>query len=374
MQRCYSSVVRAVFGLLLTLGVVSTTQADNGISTTISGFGTIGGTYTGDAAYTYIHNPSEFKATNSQFDLGLDSRIGVQATFTYGTQLSVIVQEEAKRRGSENFSLGSEWAYLQYAPIGDVKLRLGRVALATFLMSDSRDVGYAQPWFRAPNEIYEADPFETLDGGQVLWQANMGQLELDLAGAYGTTSQTERSGVNTSTVSAKSAYNFAATVTYEDLLLRITESATSAPVTLPLGPLTVVDYVVNDKFLSVGFQYDNGTAIVLSEWAKRTQNDAPLLTLPLLRSNQWYVAGGWRFGKLTPLLIYGTVNEGSSLLATAQSSATCSASLRYDIVRNVALKTQFSNPQALNPSYWTAPNHASRERVTVISVGADFLF
>ncbi len=160
MQGSYSPIVRAVFSLLLTQGVVSTTQADNGISTAISGFGTIGGTYTGDSAYTYVHNSSEFKATNGQFDLGLDSRIGVQAIFTYGTQLSVVVLEEAKRRGSENFSLGAEWAYLQYAPADDVKLRLGRVALATFLMSDSRDVGYAQAWFRAPNEVYQTEPFE----------------------------------------------------------------------------------------------------------------------------------------------------------------------------------------------------------------------
>ncbi len=154
----------------------------------------------------------------------------------------------------------------------------------------------------------------------------------------------------------------------------MTETATSVPVSLPFGPPTGLNYVVNDKFLSVGFQYDNGKAIVLSEWAKRTQNNAPLLNLPLLRSNQWYVAGGWRFGKLTPLLIYGTLNEGSSLLTPAQSSATWSASLRYDIVRNVALKAQFSNPQALNVAYWTAPNYASNERVNVISVGADFVF
>ena len=37
---------QAALSLLLTLGVVSTTQAENGVSTAISGDGTAGGTFT----------------------------------------------------------------------------------------------------------------------------------------------------------------------------------------------------------------------------------------------------------------------------------------------------------------------------------------
>ena len=88
MKGLYASTLTAVIGVTVTLGVVTSVRADSGINTTISGFGTMGGTYTGDG-YTYIHNPSEFKTTNSQFDLGLDSRIGVQADLSYGTDLSV---------------------------------------------------------------------------------------------------------------------------------------------------------------------------------------------------------------------------------------------------------------------------------------------
>jgi hypothetical protein len=373
MQGLQTLFIRAALGLPLMLAAGSVARADNGINTTIGGFGTLGGTYTGDG-YTYFNNPSEFKATNSQFDLGLDSRIGVQADFTYGSELSVIVQEEAKRRGSENFSLGTEWAFLQYAPTSDVKVRLGRVALATFLMSDSRDVGYAQPWFHAPNEIYTSEPFESLDGGQALWRVDVGPVGLHLEGEYGTTSQTEQTGNLQVAVSATSAYNLAAALTYENFLLRVAETAVSFPLTLPLGPTTVVSYSVHDKFLSAGFQYDNGKAIVLSEWAKRTENDAPLVNLPLTSSNEWYVAGGWRFGKLTPLLIYGKWDSSRSLLFPPASPATWSASLRYDIVRNLALKAEFSRPQASNAAYFTSPDYASSERVDVISVGADFVF
>jgi len=372
MQGCYSPLVQAAVSLLLMLGVVSSAQADSEIGTTISGYGTIGGTYTSDG-FTYIHNPNESKATNSPFDLGLDSRIGVQAEFTYGTDLSVIVQEEAKRRGRENFSLGTEWAFLQYTPTPDVKLRLGRVALATFLMSDSRDVGYAQPWFRAPNELYTNEPFESLDGAQAHWKVNLGPVGLHLEGAYGTTSQTLQAQTLSIMVSAKSAYNLAATLTYGNFLLRVAETSISFPLTLPLGPAIAVTYTDHDKFLSAGLQYDDGRAIVLSEWAKRTENDIPLVNLPLDISNQWYVAGGWRFGKLTPLLIYGNWSGGLSVLGPATFAATWSASLRYDVVHNLALKAQFSRPP-VSVVYFANPNLAVSERVNVFSVGADFVF
>jgi hypothetical protein len=374
MKGLHAPALKADLCSVLTFGVIVTTQADSEFNTTISGFGTIGGTYTGDSAYTYYHNGSEFKATNSQFDLGLDSRVGVQADFTYGTDLSVIVQEEAKRRGSDNFSPGTEWAFLQYAPTSDVKLRLGRVALATFLMSDSRDVGYAQPWFNAPNDIYGSEPFETLDGGQAFWHVSMGPVGLQLQGAYGTTNQTEQTGSITVVTSAKSAYNLAASLTYEDFVLRVAETAVSFPLTLQLGPTTAVSYSNHDKFRSAGFQYDNGKAILLSEWGKRTENDAPLVNLTVSTSNAWYVAGGWRFQKFTPLLILGKWDPSLSLATPAESSTTWSASLRYDIVRNLALKAQLARPQVSNISYFTTADFLSRERVNVISVGADFVF
>src|SRR5665811_2319478 len=76
--------------ILFALCLSNAAQADEGISTAISGYGTIGGTYTGHSSLFYIQSPSEFKATNSQFDLGVDSRIGVQANFAYGDQISIL--------------------------------------------------------------------------------------------------------------------------------------------------------------------------------------------------------------------------------------------------------------------------------------------
>jgi hypothetical protein len=45
----------------------------------------------------------------------------------------------------------------------------GRVVLPTFVVSDSIDVGYSVPWFRAPNEVYATNPFDYFDGAQAIW-------------------------------------------------------------------------------------------------------------------------------------------------------------------------------------------------------------
>jgi hypothetical protein len=201
---------------------------------------------------------------------------------------------------------------------------------------------------------------------------NLGAVGLDLEGSYGTTSQSLIIGVPF-VVEAKYEYNLAAALSYKDVLLRVAETTISTPLTLPLGP-TPTNYTANDKFFAVGFQYDNGKAIVLSEWAKRTQNDIPLLNIPLGASSQWYVAGGWRFGKLTPLVTYAASTWKNSIISSARSYNDPSVSLRYDIASNVALKAQISRDQASNPIIWTTNNPASNERINVFSLGADFVF
>jgi hypothetical protein len=346
----------------------------NGISTTISGYGTVGGTFTSDNRYTYVHDPTEFQGAGTQFDAELDSRIGLQAIVDFGSGFSVTAQELGRERGNDAFSLGTEWLFAQYAPDSDWKFRLGRVALSTFLFSDSREVGYAAPWFHAPNEVYSAEVFQYLDGGQVLWHHNLGSFGLGLEGSYGSSTEPFEAFGAQFTVKARNMGNVAATLQYRDFSLRLARTTMSISQTLPLTPTFSVSYDLKDTFDSAGLQYDNGTAIVLSEFAKRSQNSAPVVNVPLADSNSWYVAGGWRFGKLTPLLIYGSFNPRQSLAYTNANDASWSASVRYDVVRDVALKAQISRPQARNEAYWITPSPSSDQRVTVFSLGADFVF
>jgi hypothetical protein len=374
MQGVQTLSTRAALWMALMLAAGNAAKADNGISTTISGYGTVGGTFTSDNRYAYIHDATEFEGAGSQLDVALESRIGLQAVVDFGSGFSVTAQELARQRGSDKFSLGTEWLFAQYSPDSDWKLRLGRVALATFLFSDSREVGYTAPWFHAPNEVYSTEQFQHLDGGQVLWHRNLGSFGLGLEGSYGSATEPFQAFGTQFTVDARSMGNLAATLQYRDFSFRLARTKFSVFQTLPLSPTLIISYDLKDTFDSAGLQYDNGKAMVLGEFTKRSENKAPIVNMPLAVSNSWYVAGGWRFGKLTPLLIYGKFNPRQSLVYTDASYGTWSASVRYDVVRNVALKAQVSRAQARNEAYWITPSPTADERVNVFSLGADFVF
>jgi hypothetical protein len=355
-------------------GWAGAAAADDGINTTISGYGTLGGTFTSDTQFAYHHDGTEFTGAAEQFDIGIESRLGVQALVDFGSGFSVTAQELIRQRGSSEWSLGTEWAYLQYATDSNLKFRLGRVVVGTFLLSESRNVGYAAPWFRAPNELYGSGPIQSLNGGQVIWNRNLGPVELGLQGAFGNTKLSYMSAGSVADVTVKNMYNLSVSLQYRDLLFRAAQTKISVPTSIPLGPTFAVAFELNDTFNTLGLQYDNGKAIVLAEWAKRTDTKAPILDIPVAASSEWYAAGGWRFGKLTPLLIYGKFEPSTSLVQPAGNFGTWSASLRYDVVRNIALKAQVSRAQAGNETYWVTPDTTSSKRVNVFSLGADFVF
>jgi hypothetical protein len=372
MQIRYDTKWRVAVGVALTLAAVTSARAE--ITTTISGFGTVGGSFTSDSNFAFRHDASEFTGASNQFDAALESRLGLQVKFDFGSGLSATAQEVLRRRGNTDFSPGTEWLYFQYSPYSDLQVRLGRVLLATFLYSDSRQVGFAFPWFRSPVELYSQLPFDHIDGGQVLWQKAAGPFVVALQSSYGSTSGVFETGTLTIKSNAKDIFNVSGSVTYGDLLLRIAQTSLDVPTTLPLSATSSLSYQLHETFLSAGGQYDNGRAVVIGEWAKTKQNDAPLLNEPLQASSQWYAAAGWHFGKFMPLVIYGNVKEKQSLLYAPREHDSWSASLRYDVGSHVALKAQVSRAQGSNPQYWVTPNPASNTYVNVYSVGADFVF
>ncbi len=374
MREIKKRTVRAAVCATLLSAMAATAAADD-ISYSFSGYGTLGGTFTtGDSHVAFHHDPTEFSGATSQYDVGLESRLGLQATVDFGQGFSVTAQELARKREFDSYSLGTEWLYIQYAPDSNLKVRLGRVVVGTFLLSDSRNVGYAAPWFRAPNELYGAQSIQSLDGGQALWSHDVGPMRLSLQGAFGKTSFNFSNNGSVIAIDVKNMYNVSAALEYQNFLIRVAQTSLNIPTSLPLSPTLIVPFSLKDDFTSVGVQYDDGKAIVLAEWAKRSDNKAPIIDISLNQTKQWYTAAGYRFGKFTPLVMYGNFKQEASLGNTPGSYGTWSASLRYDVVRNIALKAQLSRPQAANSTYWVTSDPAATQRVNVFSLGADFVF
>jgi hypothetical protein len=372
MRFANTTLVQATVAAIISLAAC-VAWAD-GITTSVNGFGTVGGSFTSDGNYAYIHSATEFAGASNSLDVGLDSRIGVQAVVSFDPQWSVTAQEVAKLRGSTNFDPGTEWLFAQYQPNSSLKMRLGRVELPVFLLSDSINVGYAAPWFRAPNNVYDAEGFEYLDGGQVMWQHSLGVLQLALEATYGSAEGSFNAGGYQLSAKSKSTFNAAVSISWRDLLVRYAETDLNVAATLPLSATETFNLDLHDRFHCVGLQYDDGKALLMGEWTKRDENNLPVLDKPVADDTSWYIAAGWHFGKFTPLAMYSVLNLTDSALQNPASYHTWDASLRYDVVRNLDLKLQVSHAQAANNAYWVMGNLASDEYVNVYSFGADFVF
>jgi predicted porin len=308
-------------------------------------------------------------------DTGVDSRLGLQGTVKFSPEFTFVAQMLASRLGDKDFDVHAEWLYGQYTPFAGLDIRLGRVVLPTFMISDTRNVGYAQTWFRAPTEVYGPLPLTNLDGIQGQWRVNAGPVTLNTQLSYGNTSVDAKANGLGLTFSTEDMANVNFSAEYGDWLARVGYTYINAPLTLPVIP-GGLSFQLKDNFYSAGLQYDNGSVIVLTEWAKRKEkNFAELGDVPLNEETAWYVAAGYRFGKLTPMLRYSKIKvDDTASLIKLPDNDVIGASLRYDVARNVALKLQVDRYDASNLYGFTAPAATKGTKVNVVSFGADFVF
>lgn len=372
-------------GLALSLGAAQ--AQDSGVKTRFSGYGTIAATVTDQADREFRSSMNQSKGASDKLDFGPDSRLGLQGVVDFGQGFTATGQLLAQRRrvddavdSNQDFDLGVEWLFAQFSPTPNIDLRLGRVVLPAFMISDSRNVGYAQPWLRAPIDVYAQMPLTTLDGLQMNWRIPVGSAIFTIQPSYGTGHSNISSGGIVIDSDSSPTYGLNATVEWGNWLGRVGQTrGTTEIVDLQLSPfLPLLNYDMKDKFTSAGVQYDNGQLIVMSEFAKRTQNDVPLLGRPLAKTDSWYLAGGWRFGKWLPMVAY---SETKDKLTDVKVDATA-VSLRYDVVTNVALKAQITRHMARDSRAFVNAATSSafgtdadyNDRINVFSFGVDFVF
>lgn len=107
-----------------------------------------------------------------------DSRLGLQLNYQSSDRLEWVGQVVAREKADNRVFNSVEWAFVKYRPTDDTEVRLGRIGLATFMLSDYRNVGYAYHWVRPPTEFYGWIPFYSLDGGDVVQTFRVGEGHL----------------------------------------------------------------------------------------------------------------------------------------------------------------------------------------------------
>jgi hypothetical protein len=67
-----------------------------------------------------------------------------------------------------------EWANVKYQFTPDLSVRCGRTALPIFMVTDSREIGYANPRVRPPDELYRIVPVRSIDGADASYRVSLG--------------------------------------------------------------------------------------------------------------------------------------------------------------------------------------------------------
>jgi len=139
----------------------------------MSGFGTLGAvrTSTDDALYSY---PGQGGGATKHGSLDPDSKIAVQGTYKFAPTVSATTQVMTKYDAEGQYAPNVEWAFAKWQATPGLNFRAGRMGAPMFMVSDFRDVGYANTTVRPPLDVYGQVPISHFDGADVSYQLNLG--------------------------------------------------------------------------------------------------------------------------------------------------------------------------------------------------------
>ncbi len=255
------------------------------------------------------------------------SKAGVQMTFEITEDWDATVQ--LLSRGSADYKLEAEWAYLSWQATNDLSFKFGRQRLPYYMLSEYLDVGYALPWVVAPIELYNI-PATTTDGiagvynfragpvnfayqlyaGQASGYTEQLEAEFISSPAWGTSLTAEwsdltvRVGYNRSTLNTNPDEDGLADSLLTALSRAQDELGPDYGVANP-GNLEADPDNIKTEYISAGFTYDNGSLLVMGEIANlNTETFQPV-------GDAGYLTVGYRFGKWMPHVTFAKFQTDS---------------------------------------------------------------
>ncbi|OYO28895.1 hypothetical protein [Janthinobacterium sp. PC23-8] len=369
--RLHDGAVKALpLALMLAMGAVHAQDADSMFS--YSGFGTVGATHSSSKKGDYVstlYQPSGPGVSRS-WDINTDTKLGAQVSARISDQLTAVVQLVSAARSDNTFEPRFEWANLQYAFTPDFKVRVGRTALATFLASDTRLVGYANPWIRPPVEIYSDTPMTNLDGVDLTYRSRFGGVINTLQLFTGRTDikTIDGAGQELPTNKIRRARGLANSVEFGAWTVRA--SYMQSTVTFDLGGGTILD--VAQRSVATGASYDPGTWFVQGEY---TSVKLPGIT-PTVKGA--YVMGGYRLGNFTPYAIHArSWSTNVDVGLTTYDQRTDTLGVRWDAMKNIAVKLQFDQIRPVTGSagyFIRARPGLDSSNFRLLGLAVDFVF
>jgi len=340
----------------IAMAFVQTAQAEvriNGFANLVGGI-----TSSDDSLYGF----------DDELDFSEQSLFALQVSSNVSDKLTATAQLLA--RGSEDFDVEFEWAYLSYQINDSLAITAGRVRTPLFRYSASLDVGYSQHWISAPEGMYNV-PANNLDGIRLDYSTFQGDWEIFLQGAYGTFNNPvfggDFEGKNTVVLTAEATYDwFKVRGVYgvaKSSLSGIAD-ADAALLAISSASVPLAEYLRLDDdsstFSGIGLEVDKFTWFVGTEYTIINIEDSFFS-----EQTSFYVTAGLRRGKWTPSLTYETFDSENDIkgvnfltplpdpvqqalfpavagvqLVNMDKYDIVSAAVRYDFESNIALKAE----------------------------------
>nr|WP_086941028.1 porin family protein [Thaumasiovibrio occultus] len=296
------------------------------------------------------------------------------------------------KRPADDFSDPElEWAYLSFEPLGDIKIRAGRLRSPSFMYSQVVFVNQAYPWARLPAEVYDTTAgFTRFDGVEIIYRTAITDellLQIQPYASFGY--EIEESEINNVLydVDVDEQYglrfdiesiNWSAYLHYIKARMTITTSEPYIPIFPPGGPYDKpigfehLVVPVNAQRWSFGVNYDwrDFTFIAESTTGKNIGWSA-------------YVSAIYHYDNWSPYLIYGKrwgeKYEGDNPNASLYNHGdSITVGLRYDIQPNLSVVGEWQHTYA-ETNYrgsFTSSNVSDRtdNRANIVTLGLSYSF
>lgn len=309
----------------------------------VSGFGTVGVNTSSFDNGDYAINPFQptGAGTKKQWSATTDTLAAMQVDAKIDDHWSGVVQVVSSMTAENSFEPHIEWANIKYSFTPDLSVRFGRIALPSFLVSDTRLVGYGNTWARAPQETYSLYGLTNSDGIDGKWSASYAGYRNTVQAWFGRANGIKVPDGAGGVTEFKMRKMRGISDTVEKGALTIRASAHISQLVFDLPASYGTDLLVGYKNYSLGAIYDPGTwfvqgeAAVLKRWIS-----APAFGLPTTSERALNFMGGYRYEAFTPYVLYSRVGKATPALGASRAQRTTAAGLRWDFYKNMDLKFQ----------------------------------
>jgi hypothetical protein len=362
----------AAFVSLAMASLCVNAQAEDGDKMfSLSGFGTAGVVHSSNNKGDFVTDSYEKTGAgySDATSVGVDSKFAMQLDARLTDSLSGVVQLLMRQHADGTYKPKVEWANLKYAITRDLSVRVGRIALPVFMASDTRLVGFANPWVRTPVETYGGFPVSNSDGVDASYRHNFGGVSSTTQVAYG---KTKVDVVNASGSISKDLHATITSLgdTVEVGALTAKLGWTRSDIELQAAPTVLLKF--QSKIVNLGAVYDVGTWFVQGEVTRTSLGTVKRAT------RNAYVTGGYRIGQFTPYVGYSMItpdDEQVKLQLIKQHTSTLG--LRWDFRKNMDLKLQAERIGLADGSTGMFTNikpGLAGTSGTVLSAAVDFVF